>query len=75
MADEEQSHIDLFEHSIEILKSNGSIPHEQLKISILNTDSIQKNRASMKIKIREHMLGDLKRVLSSALNLEIETME
>jgi len=75
LADEEQSHIDFLEHSLETLKSNGNIGHDQLKTSVPDTDTIQKNIESMKIKIPEHMLGDLKRVLSSALKLEIETTE
>ena len=75
LADEEQSHIDFLEQSIDSLKSNKNITYEQLKTSIPDTDAIQKNIASMKIKIPEHMLGDLKRVLSSALKLEIETTE
>jgi len=75
LADEEQSHIDFLEHSIETLKNNGNIAYEQLRTSVPDTDIIQKNIASMKIKIPEHMLGDLKRVLSSALKLEIETTE
>ena len=75
LADEEQSHIDFLEHSIETLKNNGNIAYEQLRTSVPDTDIIQKNLSSMKIKIPEHMLGDLKRVLSSALKLEIETTE
>ena len=75
LADEEQTHIDFLEQSIDTLKSNGNIAYEHLKTSIPDTDVIQKNIASMKIKIPEKMLGDLKRVLSSALKLEIETTE
>ena len=75
LADEEQSHIDFLEQSIDSLRNNKNITYEQLKTSIPDTDAIQKNIASMKIQIPEHMLGDLKRVLSSALRLEIETTE
>ena len=75
LAEEEQSHIDFLEYSIETLKSDGKINHEQLKTSIPDTDNILKNIESMKIKIPERMLGDVKRVLSSALKLEIETTE
>jgi len=75
LAEEEQSHIDFLEYSIETLKSDGNINHEQLKTSIPDTDNILKNIESMKIKIPERMLGDVKRVLSSALKLEIETTE
>jgi rubrerythrin len=75
LADEEQAHVDFLEHSIKTLKNKGRLTHEQLKTSIPDTDSIQKNIEAMKIKIPEQMLGDLKRVLSSALKLEIETTE
>ncbi len=75
LADEEQAHVDFLEHSIETLKSNGKLTHEQLKTSVPDTDTIQKNIEAMKIKIPEQMLGDIKRVLSSALKLEIETTE
>jgi len=75
LAKEEQSHIDFLEHSIEVLKAHGQISYEQLKTSIPDIDSIQKNIELMKIKIPEHMLGDIKQVLSSALKLEIETTE
>ena len=75
LAEEEQSHIDFLEYSIETLKSDGNINHEQLKTSIPDTANILKNIESMKIKIPERMLGDVKRVLSSALKLEIETTE
>ncbi len=75
LADEEQSHIDFLEQSIETLTSSGSLDHEKLKTSIPDTENISKSIKSMKIKIPEHMLGDVKRVLSSALKLEIETTQ
>lgn len=75
LANEEQSHIDFLEHSIETLKNSGNVSYEQLKTSIPDTELILKNIESMKIKIPEHMLGDIKRVLSSALELEVETTE
>lgn len=75
LAAEEQSHIDFLEHSIKTLKRKGSISSEQLKTAIPDTDSILKNIASMKVEIPEHMLGDVKQVLSKALKLEVETTE
>jgi len=75
LAAEEQSHIDFLEHSIETLKGSGTISLEQLKTSVPDTDTIQKNIDAMKMKIPEHMLGDIKEVLRSALRLEIETTE
>lgn len=75
LAEEEQSHIDFLEQSIETLKISGSLSPEKLETSIPDTENILKNIKSMKIKIPDHMLGDVKRVLSSALKLEIETTE
>jgi len=75
LANEEQSHIDFLEYSIEVLKSNGKISHEQLKTALPDTDTIQKNIADMKSQIPEHMLGDIKKVLSTALQLEVDTTE
>ncbi len=75
LAKEEQSHIDFLENNIEVLTNSGTISYEQLKTSIPDTDIILKNIETMKIKIPEHMLGDIKRVLNSALKLEIETTE
>lgn len=75
LANEEQSHIDFLEYSIETLTNNGIISHDQLKTSVPDTDTILKNIEAMKIIIPEKMLGDIKQVLSSALKLEIETTE
>lgn len=75
LADEEQSHIDFLEHSIETLKKRRSIPYEKLRSSLPDAFSLQKNIESMKIKIPERMLGDIKRVLGTALKLETETTE
>ena len=75
LADEEQSHIDFLEQSIEKLKNGENLIYEQLTTSIPDTEFILKSIESMKIKIPEHMLGDVKRVLSSALKLEVETTE
>lgn len=75
LANEEQSHIDFLEHSIVTLKNNGAVSSDQLKTSIPNTDVILKDIEAMKIKIPEHMLGDIKQVLNNALKLEIETTE
>ena len=73
LADEEQSHIDFLEQSIEKLKNDEKLIHAQLTTAIPDTEFILKSIASMKIKIPEQMLGDVKQVLSSALKLEVET--
>lgn len=75
LADEEQSHVDFLEHSIETLKKKGSISVQAFKTAIPDTDDLLKNIETMKVSIPEHMLGDVKRVLSSALKLEVETTE
>lgn len=75
LANEEQSHIDFLEYSIETLKKKGTVSAEQLKTSIPDTDTILKNIEAMKITIPEHMLGDIKQVLNNALKLEIETTQ
>ena len=75
LASEEQSHVDFLEHSIETLKNKGSISITSFKTIIPETEDILKNIESMKITIPEHMLGDVKRVLSSALKLEEDTTE
>ncbi len=75
LADEEQSHVDFLEQSIEKLENEGSISLTGFKTLIPDTEDILKNIESMKIAIPEHMLGDVKRVLDSALKLENETTE
>ncbi|MGI9537899.1 MAG: rubrerythrin [Desulfocapsaceae bacterium] len=75
LADEEQSHVDFLEYSIETLKDKGIVSLKAFKTSIPDTEDLLKNIESMKITIPEQMLGDVKRVLSSALKLEIETTE
>ena len=73
LAEDEQSHVDFLKHSIGVLKSNGRIDTAKLESSIppkdLYIDQIEKMRKT----IPNQILGDVKRVLSSALKLEIET--
>lgn len=75
LADEEQSHVDFLEYSLETLQQEGSISVKQFTTSIPAIDDISKNIEEMKITIPEQMLGDVKRVLNSALKLEIETTD
>ncbi|MEJ2058166.1 MAG: hypothetical protein P8X39_10055 [Desulfofustis sp.] len=75
LAKDEQSHVDFLEYSIETLKNSGSVSIEGFSTIIPDIAAIQKDMESMKIAIPERMLGDVKRVLSSALKLEIETTE
>jgi len=75
LADEEQSHIAFLEYSIDTLQKNKKISPDQLKTTIPDNEAIKKNIAAMKSRIPEHMLGDIKKVLSSALKMEIDTTE
>lgn len=75
LADEEQSHVDFLEQGIDNLEGGKDISMKGFTTMIPDTEDILKNVESMKITIPEHMLGDVKRVLDSALKLEIETTE
>jgi len=75
LADEEQSHVDFLEHSIGTLTEKGSINVKTFKTIIPDTEDLRQNIDTMKITIPEQMLGDVKRVLSSALRLEEETTQ
>ncbi len=75
LADEEQSHVDFLQHGIETLQANGSIASAGLETVIPDTEAISSNIESMKMRIPQQMLGDIKRVLDSALKLEIDTTE
>lgn len=75
LAQEEQSHIDFLEHSLNVLKENGTINPDGLTSAIPDTALVELHMESMKTKIPEKMLGDIKTVLSSALQLEVQTTE
>jgi len=55
LADEEQSHVDFLECSIETLKDQGSVSLKAFKTSIPETKDLLKNIESMKITIPEQM--------------------
>ncbi len=73
LANEEQSHIDFLENSLEILKNDGEISAEQLTTAIPDAALIASQIDNMKTEIPERMLGDIKRILNSALKLEEQT--
>ncbi len=75
LAKEEQSHVDFLEHSIATLADQGTISLKTFKTIVPDTSDLSKNIESMKVTIPEQMLGDIKRVLSSALKLEEETTQ
>ncbi|MCP3942340.1 MAG: ferritin family protein [Desulfobacteraceae bacterium] len=71
LADDEQSHVDFLEYSLNRLDSAKDFEVEKLK-PILSS-SINDDVDHMKKKIPKQMLGDIKRALNAALSLEIET--
>ncbi len=73
LADDEQSHIDFLNYSLDTLKADGIIEVARLKTPIPSQEQIRSQVETMKAKIPEKMLGDVKRVLNSALQMEIET--
>jgi len=73
LADDEQSHIDFLNYSLDILKEQGDIDAGKLQTPIPSEELIRSNIEEMKAKIPEKMLGDVKRVLNSALQMELET--
>ncbi len=73
LADDEQSHIDFLNYSLDTLKADGIIEVTRLETPIPPQEQIRSQVETMKAKIPEKMLGDVKRVLNSALQMEIET--
>ena len=73
LADDEQSHIDFLNYSLDTLKADGIIEVARLETPIPSQEQIRSQVETMKAKIPEKMLGDVKRVLNSALQMEIET--
>ncbi len=75
LADDEQSHVEFLEYSLNTLKADGQIDLIKLDSPIppkeLFDDKIEKMRETIPVRI----LGDVKRVWNSALKLEIETSE
>ncbi len=75
LAEDEQSHVDFLEHSISVLKSRGRIDMAKLESSIPPKDLYLDQIDKMREAIPDQILGDVKRVLSAALKLEVETSE
>jgi len=73
LADDEQSHIEFLNYSLDTLKAEGTIEIEKLSTPIPSRETLSSQIETMKAKIPEKMLGDVKRVLNSALQMEIET--
>ncbi len=73
LAKDEQNHVDFLEYSLEKLKASQEIDINKLDSPIPSQDKIKSQMEQMKKAIPEKMLGDVKRVLNTALQMEIET--
>ena len=73
LADDEQSHVEFLQYSLEQLRANETIDATRLKTAIPARDEIEANIDKMKAEIPSQMLGDIRTVLNSALQLEKET--
>lgn len=73
LAEDEQSHVDFLNYSLEQLRADNVIDVNLLQTAIPARKVIDKNIEKMKAEIPERMLGDIKTVLNSALKLEKET--
>ena len=73
LAEDEQSHVDFLNYSLEQLRADSAIDVNRLQTAIPARKLIDKNIEKMKAEIPVRMLGDIKTVLNSALKLEKET--
>lgn len=75
LGEDEQSHVDFLEYSLETLKSGGTIDISRLHTAIPAKDRIAAHVSRMTDRIPEQMLGNIKRLLNSALSIEVETSD
>lgn len=73
LADDEQSHIDFLLYSIAQLQAKDRIDIARLDTAIPAKEQIEASLSKIKAKIPERMLGDIKTVLNSALQMEKAT--
>lgn len=73
LAADELAHVAFLEYSLEQLKEKKEINLDKLKSSMPSREKIESQIEKMKNEIPERMLGDIKRVLSSALKIEVAT--
>lgn len=73
LADDEQSHVDFLNYSLEQLRANNAIDIDRLKTAIPAQKQINENIKKMEAEIPKQMLGDIKTVLNNALKMEKET--
>jgi len=75
LGEDEQSHVDFLEYSLASLKSGDTIDLNRLQSTIPAKDRIASHVSSMTDRIPEQMLGNIKRLLNSALSIEVETSD
>ncbi len=73
LGDDEQSHVDFLEYSLATLQSGGAIDIQKLKTAIPSNKQIADHVAAMADRIPDQMLGNIKRLLNSALSIEVKT--
>lgn len=73
LAEDEQGHVDFLQYSLAQLQAKGAIDIARLTTAIPAKKQIEASMKSIKAKIPEKMLGDIKRALGSALQMEKET--
>ena len=73
LADDEQSHVDFLNYSLEQLQAKGAIDINRLASPIPTLKQLEPKIDHLKAEIPKQMLGDIKSVLDSALKLEKET--
>ena len=73
LGDDEQSHVDFLEYSLATLKAGGVVEIGRLKTTIPSKEKITAQVDAMTERIPQQMLGNVKRLLSSALSIEVET--
>ena len=73
LGDDEQSHVDFLEYSLAALKAGDVIEIDRLKTAIPSKKMIAAHVAAMTARIPHQMLGNVKRLLNSALSIEVET--
>lgn len=75
LADDEQGHIDFLNYSLEQMKANQNIDISRLQTAIPDKATIEPQIEKMKGQIPDKMLGDVKTVLNSALQMEKDTSD
>lgn len=75
LGEDEQSHVDFLEYSLRTLKAGDTIDIARLQTAIPAKDRIASHVSSMTDRIPEQMLGNIKRLLNSALAIEVETSD